>query len=136
MNQPTTTPLNPVPVDEDLAEQAHPGQGVPSQDPVSSAQFPLEPGEAEREAKSVFMGGGMVAGAATGAALGVVVAGPVGVVVGGTVGAVVGALGAAAAGTMVKPQDSDNAGTAPANTVRVHTEDNVVGGHRPHRSTR
>ncbi len=96
MNQSSTTPPNVAPADEDLVEQAHPGHGVPSQDPASTAQFPLEPEEAEREANSVLMGGGMVAGAATGAAVGVAVAGPVGVVVGGTVGAVVGALGASA----------------------------------------
>ena len=98
MNPSPTTPSSAVPVDEDLVEQAHPGHGIPSQDPASAAQFALAPAEAEREAKSVLVGGGMVAGAATGAGLGVVVAGPVGVVVGGAVGAVVGALGAKAAG--------------------------------------
>ena len=128
MNPPSTTPLNTAPVDEDLVEQAHPGHGVPSQDPASAAQFPLEPQEAAREAKSVLMGGGVVAGAATGAAIGVVVAGPVGVVVGSTLGAVVGALGAAAAGTMVNPEDSSSADTAPADTVRLHTEDSAGGG--------
>jgi hypothetical protein len=56
------------------------------------------------------------------------VAGPVGVVVGGSLGAVVGALGAAAAGTMVNPEDSTSADTAPADTVRVHTEDSAGGG--------
>lgn len=35
------TPLNQAPIDEDLAEQAHRGHGVPSQDPSSAAQFPL-----------------------------------------------------------------------------------------------
>lgn len=128
MNRPPTTPLNTITVDEDLIEQAHPGHGVPSQDPASAAQFPLGPEEAKRETKSVLMGGGMVAGAATGAALGVAVAGPVGVVVGGTVGAVVGALGAAAAGSMVNPEDTSSADTAPAEAVRPHTEDNAGGG--------
>jgi len=106
MNSSPTTPQKNLPVDEDLGEQAHPGHGVPSQDPALAAQFPLQPKEAVREAKSVLMGGGMVAGAATGASLGVVVAGPVGVVVGGTVGAVAGALGAAAAGAIFNPEDS------------------------------
>lgn len=106
MNHPPLAQLNPVIVDEDLVEQAHPGQGVPSQDPAFAAQFPLDPEDAEREANSVLTGGGLVAGAATGAAIGVMVAGPVGVVVGGSLGAVVGALGAAAAGTMVNPEDS------------------------------
>jgi len=115
-------------VDEDLAQQAHLGRGVPSQDPAAAAQFPLEPEEVEREANSVLMGGGMMAGAASGAALGVVVAGPVGVVVGGTMGAVVGALGAAAAGSMAKPEVSDHAHTAPADTVRVRNADNAAAG--------
>ena len=90
--------------DEDLAEQARPGYGIPSQDPRPAAQLPLEPEEVEREAKSVLMGGGVMAGAATGAALGTAVAGPVGAVVGGTLGAVAGALGGAAAGAMVNPR--------------------------------
>ena len=113
MNQSPKTPLDTVPVDEDLAEQAHPGQGIPSQDPVSKAQFPMEPGEAEREANSVLTGGGMVAGAATGAGIGVAIGGPVGVVVGGTVGAVVGALGGAAAGTLANSDDAASADTLP-----------------------
>ena len=122
MNPSPTTPLNRVPVDGDLAEQAHQGHGVPSQDPVSAAQFPLQPAEAKREARSVLLGGGMVAGAATGATVGVVVAGPVGVVVGGAVGAVAGVLGAAAAGSMVNPEDSGSADPAPAETARPNTE--------------
>ena len=40
----------------------------------------------------------------------------------------VGALGAAAAGTMVNPKDSSSADTAPAETVRVHTEVGAGGG--------
>ncbi len=127
MNQSSTTPPNVAPADEDLVEQAHPGHGVPSQDPASTAQFPLEPEEAEREANSVLMGGGMVAGAATGAAVGVAVAGPVGVVVGGTVGAVVGALGASAAGTAMNPDDSSSAGRAPTDTARLHDKDSADG---------
>ena len=114
MNPDSSTPPSTVPVDEDLAEQARGGHGVPSQDPASAAQFPLPPQEAEREAKSVAMGGGMVAGAATGAAIGVAVGGPVGVLVGGTLGSVVGALGAAAAGGMLSPDDSEGASPASA----------------------
>jgi predicted dithiol-disulfide oxidoreductase (DUF899 family) len=79
---------------------------------LSAAQFPLEPSEVKREAKSILMGGGMVAGAASGATVGVVVAGPVGVVVGSAVGAVVGVLGAAAAGSIVNPAGSSGADTA------------------------
>ena len=76
MNPPTTPPGNATPVDEDLAEQARPGHGIPSQDPNPAAQFALEPEEAEREAKSVLVGGGVVAGAVAGAAIGVLLAGP------------------------------------------------------------
>lgn len=101
-------PLHTNPLDEDLATQARPGAGIPSQDPASEAQFPLSPRESEREAKSVFMGGGMVAGIATGAGVGVAVAGPVGAFVGGTLGAVAGALGGAAAGSVVSPEVTDS----------------------------
>jgi homoaconitase/3-isopropylmalate dehydratase large subunit len=114
MNPSPTTPLTTKMADKDLIEQAHPDHGVPSQDPASAAQFPLVPEEAEREGNSVLVGGGLMAGMATGAAIGAAVAGPVGVVVGGSAGAVVGALGAAAAGTMVHPEDTINADTAPA----------------------
>ncbi|MDO8534148.1 MAG: hypothetical protein Q7S17_05325, partial [Xanthobacteraceae bacterium] len=93
MNPLTAPPSNTAPADEDLAEQANPGHGIPSQDPNAAAQTALEPLEAEREANSVLTGGGMVAGAATGATIGVMVAGPVGVVVGAALGAVAGALG-------------------------------------------
>jgi hypothetical protein len=109
MNSSATVPSPTAPRDEDLAEQARPGHGVPSQDPSPAAQVPLEPGEAEREAKSVLAGGAMVGGAAIGAAIGVAVGGPVGVVVGGTLGAVAGAVGGAAAGAGMKPEDSSSA---------------------------
>jgi non-heme chloroperoxidase len=121
---PTATPLSKTtPVDPDLAEQARPGHGIPSQDPSPAAQIQLEPEEAEREAKSVLAGGGVMAGAAAGAAIGTAVAGPVGGVVGGTLGAVAGGLGGAAAGTMVNPADSSRADTAHADTVRLHIDD-------------
>ena len=114
MNPSASPRSNTAPVDEDLAEQARPGYGIPSQDPRPAAQMPLEPEESEREAKSVLTGGGVIVGAASGAAIGSVVAGPVGAVVGGTLGAVAGALGGAAAGSMVNPEDSSHAETAPA----------------------
>jgi hypothetical protein len=111
MNSPTTLPSAPaVRIDEDLAEQARPGHGVPSQDPNPAAQMALEPEEAEREAKSVMTGGAVVGGAAIGAAIGVAVGGPVGVVVGGTLGAVAGALGGGAAGTMINPVEGSGIG--------------------------
>ena len=52
MNSSTTLPSHIAPHDEDLAEQARPGHGVPSQDPNPAAQISLEPEEAEREARS------------------------------------------------------------------------------------
>ena len=98
-------PLTAAPADPDLAEQAHPDHGIPSQDPDQAAQFPLEPEEVEREANSVLVGGGMVAGAATGAIMGGIVAGPVGVLVGTSLGAVAGTLGGAAAGDAANAED-------------------------------
>ncbi|MBS7778459.1 bacteriocin [Acidovorax sp. CCYZU-2555] len=104
-----TTPINPRPsehsTDPDLAEQAKPGHGVPSQDPDPAAQVRLSPEDAERESGSVLMGGGLVAGAAAGAAVGAAIAGPAGVVVGGVVGSVAGALGGAAAGSAAVDSD-------------------------------
>jgi hypothetical protein len=61
-------------LDKDLAEQARPGHGIASQDPNPVAQIALEPKEAEREARSVMTGGGMVGGVAIGAFIGVVMA--------------------------------------------------------------
>lgn len=112
MNPPITDPTVAKPVDPDLAEQAVPGHGVPSQDPSAAAQVGLSPEEAEREANSALTGGGVVAGIATGAAVGAVVAGPVGILVGGTVGAVVGVVGSTAAGNLLTPE----------NTPRVDSE--------------
>ena len=128
MNTLIAPPSSIAPADEDLAEQAKPGHGIPSMDTSVAAQILLEPDEAEREAKTALTGGGLVAGAATGAAIGVLVAGPVGVMVGATLGAVAGALGAAAAGAAVSSDDSNSAGTsaadtAPADAVRLHIDD-------------
>jgi non-heme chloroperoxidase len=123
MNASTLLPSQTAPTDKDLAAQARPGHGVPSQDPNPTAQVALEPEEAEREAKSVMVGGGVVGGAAIGATIGVAVAGPVGVVVGGTLGAVAGALGGAAAGGMASAAESGSPVTTPASTVHLHIED-------------
>lgn len=123
MSPSDTPPPNPEPKDEDLAEQAHPGHGIPSQDTNRAAQFPLDPQEVEREGHSVLMAGGMAAGMATGAAIGVAVAGPVGVVVGATLGAVAGALGGAAAGSMESPEEAGHADQAAADSVHLHMED-------------
>jgi non-heme chloroperoxidase len=128
MNPYASPPSNATATDTDLAQQARPGYGVPSQDPRPAAQIPLQPEEAEREARSVLVGGGVMTGAATGAAIGTLVAGPVGVVVGATLGAVAGALGGAAAGTMVNPEDASGAKVAPADTVRLHIDDSGGGG--------
>lgn len=95
---------HPTLIDRDLAEQAVPGHGVPSQDPSPAAQQGLTPAESERESHSAFMGGGTIAGIAAGAAVGVAVGGPVGALVGGTAGAVAGALGGAAVGRVTEPE--------------------------------
>lgn len=120
MNAATTLPSHTAPYDEDLAEQARPGHGIPSQDPNPTAQIPLEPEEAEREANSALTGGGVVGGAAIGATIGVAVGGPVGVVVGGTLGAVAGALGGVAAGAVINPVDSSSADPVPEDSAPVH----------------
>ena len=108
MNAPINSQADLSTRDADLAEQAKPGHGVPSQDPNPEAQVLLTPEEAKREAKSVLAGGGLVGGAAIGAGIGVAVAGPVGVVVGGAVGAVAGAVAAAATGAAMKSDDSNS----------------------------
>ncbi len=123
MNPLTIPSSSATPVDEDLAEQANPGHGIPSQDPDPAAQSRLEPGDAQREANSALIGGGVMAGAATGAAIGVAVAGPVGVLVGASLGAVAGALGGAAAGATASADDSPNFETTSADAVRLHIED-------------
>ena len=56
MNPLTIPPANAAPADQDLADQANPGHGIPSQDPNAGAQTPLEPHEAEREADQRFGG--------------------------------------------------------------------------------
>lgn len=112
MNPSIAQPADAKPADPDLVEQAVPGHGVPSQDPDPAAQVALDPEEAEREAKSTLVGGGLVAGTAAGAAVGAVVGGPVGVLVGGAIGAVAGAMGGAGAGTLANsesPAPADDA---------------------------
>ena len=112
------------PVDPDLAEQAVPGYGVPSQDPSAGAQVGLLPGEAERESKSALVGGGVVAGLLAGAAAGAVMGGPLGVLVGGTAGTIAGALGGEAAGVLSEQEPSqtsvrsDSAAIDAANSLR------------------
>jgi hypothetical protein len=132
MNSPATLPPTTAPVDQDLAEQAVPGHGIPSQDPDPAAQIVFKPQEAEREGKSVLVGGGMVAGMATGAAIGVAVAGPVGVLVGASLGAAAGAaagaLGGAAAEAAASPEGSSSAEVVHADSVRLHIDDSGGGG--------
>ena len=119
----TPTPDTPV-VDQDLAEQAKPGHGIPSQDPNPAAQTALPTHETEREAKSVLVGGGMVAGAVTGAAIGVAVGGPVGILAGASLGAVAGVVGGRAAGAAAGPDDASSTVDAPSGQpVRLHVED-------------
>ena len=105
----TSQPTGLKPDDPDLAKQAIPGHGVPSQDPESGAQVGLSPEEADRESKSALIGGGVVAGLAAGSAVGAVVAGPVGILVGGTVGAIAGVVGSNAAGELINPKSTPSA---------------------------
>ncbi|EJE53720.1 hypothetical protein PMI14_01382 [Acidovorax sp. CF316] len=116
---PTTTKA--AALDQDLAQQARPGHGIPSQDPDPAAQLPLSDAEKERESQSALVGGGVVAGAATGAAVGAAVGGPVGVVVGGTLGVVAGALGGAAAGAVTRPDEPSSTIPGPAEHEVVRT---------------
>jgi non-heme chloroperoxidase len=113
MNPTVTAPSNTAAPDEDMAEQANPGHGIPSQDPSAAAQTALAPHEAEREANSVLMAGGMAAGAATGAVIGVAVAGPMGILVGATLGAVAGAVGGGAAGNAANVGEAVRADAVP-----------------------
>ena len=128
MNPSAIAPPDSTPADKDLAEQARPGHGVPSQDPNPAAQVPLEPQEAEREANSVLMAGGVMAGMVTGAAIGVAVAGPVGVLVGATLGATAAALGSAAAGAAASPAATPSADALAAQRVDLYIEDSGGGG--------
>jgi len=114
MNPLITPPSNTAPVNDDLAEQARPGHGIPSQDPDPAAQYPIEPQEAEREAQSALVGGGVVAGAAAGAVMGGMVSGPVGVLVGTTLGAFAGALGGEVVGAAANSEELDSTDLAPA----------------------
>jgi len=123
MNPLSITPADTEQVDADLAEQAIPGHGIPSQDPDPAAQTMLAPEDAKREANSALTGGGTLAGVAAGAAIGVAVAGPVGVLAGAAIGAVAGALGGAAAGTLVNAADAASVDTAAAEHVSLHIED-------------
>lgn len=116
MNRFPALPITAV-ADQDLADQARPGHGIPSQDPDPSAQFPQTRHEAAREANSMLMAGGLMAGVATGAAIGVMVAGPAGAAVGAALGGAAGGLGGAAAGAAVTTQGADAADSAPAPRV-------------------
>ena len=73
MNSPVITPPTLTSVDEDVAKQARPGHGIPSQDPNPTAQFAQEPAAVQSEVKSALVGGGVVGGAVTGATIGVAV---------------------------------------------------------------
>lgn len=120
---PSGNPPPSTPTDPDLADQAHPGHGVPSQDPDEGAQFPLPSEDVEDEANSKLIAGGAVAAMATGAAIGAAVGGPVGVVVGASAGAVAAAIGGVAATAVASIGDSTNADTETADNVHLHTHD-------------
>ena len=128
MNTPNT-PLTHAPAtDGDLAQQARPGHGIPSQDTDLAAQVPLLPEEAQRESNSSLLAGGLVAGMATGALIGVGVGGPAGVVAGAAVGALVGSLGGAAVGTAMEMEPPAPSDAAAASSVFLHIEDSGGGG--------
>ncbi len=118
-----------VPADEDLAKQARPGHGIPSQDPNPAAQIRLNPEEAAREANSALVGGSLIAGEVIGATLGALAAGPVGLVIGATLGAVAGAVGGTAvggtalSGTAVSGEAVGGTETATEQGVRLHIHD-------------
>jgi pimeloyl-ACP methyl ester carboxylesterase len=122
MNPVSTAATGTAVLDADLAEQALPGHGIPSQDPAPGAQMPLMPREEKREGQSVLVGGSLVAGVAAGAAVGVAVAGPVGVVVGGALGAAVGALGGTAVAA-VTPEAFTGDQAMADDDVQLHIED-------------
>ena len=107
------------PEDPDIAEQARPNHGVPSQDPDAGVQVGMTAEESRRESKSALVGGGVMAGLATGAAVGAMVGGPIGVVVGGTLGTIAGALGGEAAGSAAEPQEQPRIVPAPASDLPV-----------------
>ncbi len=131
MNPLNTPPSTAAPVDGDLAEQANPGQGIPSQDPTGAAQTLLTPREAKRETESALVGGGLVAGATTGAVIGAALAGPVGILAGAALGAVAGGAGGAAAGAagvVDNPEDAHNLDKAPTDSARRSTDTDTGGG--------
>lgn len=133
MNPSTASAIPVVTHDQDLAEQARPGHGIPSQDPNPAAQHALGPEEAQREASSALVGGGVVAGMSTGAIIGVGMAGPAGGVLGAAIGAVAGAIGGAAAGPLVNVEDAASADQSSAPkvpSVGLYIED-TGGGGRP-----
>lgn len=80
-----------MPVDPDLAEQAVPGHGVPSQDPGPATQYQMSEKESARESRSTLVTGCMIFGIIVGAGLCAAVAGLMGVFIGGAAGGVIGA---------------------------------------------
>jgi len=128
MHSPTPLPPNAAPLDEDLAEQARPGHGIPSQDPNPAAQTAIEPEEAKREAESALTGGGAVGGAAIGVAIGAPLAGPLGVVGGEAEGGVAGAVGGAAAGTMMSPDEPSVTDPVSGDAAPPHGGDDATDG--------
>ena len=130
MNTPMQPPYgNPdaeAPRNPDLVEQAVPGHGVPSQDSDPAGQVGLTPDEAEREAKSVYVGGGAMAGLVAGAAAGAVIGGPIGVLVGGTAGTIAGVLGGEVAGQTTEPEPATRLDRLPTEAeIRSADDDGI-----------
>ena len=118
-----------MPVQEPLKETPI---AQPSQDPNPLHQESMSAAESQKEAGSVAMGGGMVAGAAGGAVVGTAIGGPVGTFVGATVGAVLGALGGYAAVEATDPEHaywSENYRTQP-DYVADYTYDDYAPAYR------
>ena len=127
MQPPYGTPDAAAPRNPDLAEQAVPGHGVPSQDPDPAAQVGLTHDEAEREAKSVYVGGGAMAGLVAGAAAGAAIGGPIGVLVGGTAGTIAWVLGGEAAGQATEPEPATRLDRLPTEAeIRSADDDGIV----------
>ena len=83
--------------------------------------------ESEREAKSVYVGGGAVAGLVAGAAAGAAIGGPIGVLVGGTAGAIAGVLGGEAAGQATEPEPATPRDRLPTEAeIRSADDDGIV----------
>lgn len=126
MQPPHGNPNAEIPQNPDLVEQIFSGPGVPSQDSDPAAQLALSPNKAEREAKSVYVGGGAVAGLVAGAAAGAAIGGPIGVLVGGTAGTIAGLLSGEAAGRATGPDPGTRLDRLPTEAEMRSADDDGI----------